>query len=234
MSLSEFLSRLKFPQRPMVVFKGGDDFSVSELTGTRYYQPIEMSNTLRQTADVLVNNPNSALHPRYAMQEILLMGKMYKVFKDLPEGDFTEQDGKIQLTRENDGITVTYEDPDKDQHENPKRKMKVRWFKSEPTTERFTHCHVLDQLVVDGKLDRTVETRYEEFGNIIGRVRGYVYNMKMSESLESSSVEKRIRYHKGRYSHDGTPLLVSQSWLLCPALYNVNTGSFPSSTLNST
>jgi len=214
MSLTELLLRLKPAPSPTVFIKDKASYRVPELTGIHYCKPIEIANILQHTADALINDPNSSLNPRYMMREILLMGKMYKVFNDLPEGDFTEEHGKIQLSRESDGITVTYEDPDKDPHENQKRKISVRWFKSEPKTERFTHCHVLDQFMTDGKLVRSVVTGYEEFGNTIGNVRGFNYcteMIEMSESLESSSVDKRIRYHKGRYSHDGTPLSVSQS-----------------------
>ena len=214
MSLTELLLRLKPAPSPTVFIKDKASYRVPELTGIHYCKPIEIANILQHTADALINDPNSSLNPRYMMREILLMDEMYRLFEDLPEGEYIESDQQIKLSREENGITVTYEDPDKDPHENQKRKISVRWFKSEPKTERFTHCHVLDQFMTDGKLVRSVVTGYEEFGNTIGNVRGFNYcteMIEMSESLESSSVDKRIRYHKGRYSHDGTPLSVSQS-----------------------
>ena len=227
MSLFELLLRLKPAQSPKVFIKDKASYRVPELTGTHQCKPIEIANILQHTAVTLINDPNSDLNPRYMMREILLMDEMYRLFEDLPEGEHTEADGQIKLSRGGNGIAVTYEDTNKDPYKNPRRKISVSWFRK-GKEGRFTDCHVFDQFASNEKLISTVETGYESFGDT-GR---YGYRMEMRERSVSNSVDTITHRHKGIYSHDGTPFSVPQSWSLCSFRQNVKTGSLPSSTLN--
>jgi len=204
MSLIELLSRFKLPPSPAVFVKDADYYRIPELSGRKNCQPIEIANTLQHTAQALINKPTSSLSSQEDIRKVLLMKRMYKVFIELPEGEYVDLEEKMQFRRESCGITVAYADQN--------RRIQIRWFRNgdSETEGQFTHCQVMDESLDNDHLAKCLNTDYQE-GDLSRESGGYTYKMNVVRNSGDQPDGEKIYAHHGIYLESGKPCSVFQS-----------------------